>query len=87
MFHKFARRITTVFLFLQATFIAAETKVMECTEHGSPQMQTFVVASQDLHFDQNNILVNINGYLYEVHSLKKNDQQWLAEAAVGETCS
>ena len=32
MFHKFARCIITVFLFVQATLIATEAKVMECEE-------------------------------------------------------
>lgn len=86
MFHKFAKRIITVFLFLQATFIAAETKVIDFTEHGSPQMQTFVVESQDLYFDQDNIFVFANELFYNVHSLKKSGDQWLVEAASGYRC-
>ncbi len=67
MFHKFARYITTVFLFFQATLMATETKCIECEEHAFSQMQTFIVSPQDLHFDQNNIFMNINGCFYEVY--------------------
>lgn len=72
MFHKFVRRITTVFLFIQAALIATETKAIECEEHASSQIETFVVSPQDLHLDRDNILMNLNGHLYVVHSLRKN---------------
>lgn len=87
MFHKFAKCITTVFLFVQAALIATEARVIESEELVSSQMQTFIVAPQDLHVDRDNILMNINGLLYEVHSLRKSGHEWVAEAAVGETCA
>jgi hypothetical protein len=87
MFYGLARSAIVVCMFVQTMLIAVETKITECEEHVSSQMQTFIVAPEDLHFDQNNILMNISGRLYEVHSLRKSDHQWLAEAAVGETCA
>jgi hypothetical protein len=86
-FNRRAKCITTVFLFVQLALIATESNVIECEEHVSSQMQTFIVAPQDLHVDQDHILMNLNGLLYEVYSLRKSGHQWLAEAAVGETCA
>ncbi len=87
MFYKFARCVIAAFLFVQTALIAAEAN--ECGEQKLSQMQTVIVAPQDLHFDQDNIWMNMNGHLYEIHSLKKRGHQWLAEvdAAVGQTCA
>ncbi len=87
MFHKLIKCMIAVFLFTQVALIAVETKAIECEEQVSSQMQTFIVAPQDLHCDQNNILMNVDGHLYEVYSLRKSGHQWLAEAAVGNTCA
>ena len=87
MFHRALKGIITVLSFVQASLIATEAVVIECEEHESSQMQTFIVAPQDLHFDQDNILMNINGHYYEIYSLRKSGHQWLAEAAVGKTCA
>ena len=87
MFHRAVKCITTVLLFLQATLIAMEAGATECEKHVSSQMQTFVVTPQDLHFNQDSILMNINGQFYEVYSLRKSGHQWFADAAVGKTCA
>lgn len=87
MFHKIAKSIAIMFLVIQATLIATETEVAKFEDDVSSQMQTFLVAPDDLHFDHDNIVMNLNGYIYYVHSLRKSGNHWIAEAAVGETCA
>ncbi len=44
---------------------------------------TFQVEIQDLHFDQENILVDVGGHLYKLSSLEKRGNQWVAEISYG----
>lgn len=48
---------------------------------------TLSVALEDLYFDQENISVNVDGLVYTVHSLKKQGNQWIANAANEPKCA
>lgn len=56
----------------------AETITEETTERPQLQELTFLVSPQDLHFDQENISVNVNGILFPAYFLEKRGNQWLA---------
>lgn len=82
MFQKLIKSVFVAFLFVQAALVAAEGQ-----EQPSSPMQTFIVQPQDLHVDQGNIFMDVEGNIYEVHSLRKDGAFWLAEAASSETCA
>ncbi len=51
---------------------------VESLEESLPSKSTFrVVSNEDLHLVNEGILVNINGTLHPVNSLKKTGNQWL----------
>lgn len=69
--------LATVICVLGTQEIVAAQNVIEAVE-GHNQEPTFLVSAEDLYFYGSDILVNLNGHAYPVHSLEKKGDQWAA---------
>lgn len=74
--------IVTVFSSLNAQELITTEKTITFKE--SPQLQelVFLISPQDLHLDQGDISVKINGHSYPIYSLKRSGNQWMAKVII-----
>ena len=75
--------IFSLFALAQTALSSNEAKI----DDFSPQLRIGFVETKDLHFDQEDILVDIDGITYLVHSLTKAGNIWLAEVIAAEKCA
>jgi hypothetical protein len=88
IFGKFIWKIATAsFVIVQTALNAIGTNAAELEITSQTGGEAFLVAPQDLFVDQGDILMDVNGSIYDVYSLEKSGSRWIARGSPHGTCA